>query len=192
LTRHLIELGHTRIAYVDTWWGYEHDHAHHSVGDRRDGYADAIAEAGLEPEWFLLQEATPHEQWQQLGRWLRRPGRPTAVVSYWTADAWPILNICGKLGLQAGRDLSVASFAQPNDAGVYGFGLTVLSQPEASLGHAAVDVLIERMNGARPLPAAVVKGKLIVGETTAAPDAGREGNEEPSDGPSRERPDTSK
>ncbi len=191
LTKHLIELGHTRIAYVDTWWGFEHDHAHHSVGDRRDGYADAMTEANLEPEWFLLQQATPNEQWQQLRGWLERPDRPTAVVTYWTSDAWPILNVCGQLGLQPGRDLSVASFAQPGDSGVYGFGLTVLSQPESALGHSAVEMLIERMNGARPLPAAVVEGKLITGTTTAGPSVGGRDNGYSSNGPSCRRPDNS-
>jgi LacI family transcriptional regulator len=166
LAQHLIELGHQRIAYVDTWWGRDHEHAHHSVGDRRTGYADALAQAGIEPEWFLLERAKPDEQRAHLTEWLAREDRPSAIVTYWTSDAWPILQVCATLGIQPGLDLSLASFCQPNDHAAFGFGLTTLSQPEAQLGRRAVDMLNERMNGAAPLPPAVVRGRLVQGITS--------------------------
>jgi LacI family transcriptional regulator len=166
LTQHLIELGHRRIAYVDTWWGRTHEHAHHSVADRRAGYADALAQAGIEPEWFLLERAKPDEQRARLTAWLASEDRPSAIVTYWTFDAWPILQVCSELRLTPGQDLSLASFCQPGDHAAYGFGLTTLSQPEAALGHRAVDMLIQRMGQTDPLPPVVVTGRLEEGITT--------------------------
>ncbi len=166
LTQYLLKLGHRRIAYVDTWWGRDFAHAHHSVGDRRAGYQNAMSEAGLEPEWFLLQRATPDQQRHELAEYLGRQDRPTALVTYWTSDAWPVLQVCNELQLQPGRDLSLASFCQPGDHAAHGFGLTTLSQPEATLGRRAVDMLIERMDQTDPLPAAVVNGRLVEGITT--------------------------
>ena len=166
LTEHLLKLGHRRIAYADTWWGSDFAHAHHSVGDRRAGYQDAMNEAGLEPEWFLLQRANPDQQRRHFAEYLTCEDRPTAIITYWTSDAWPALQVLNQLQLQPGRDLSLASFCQPGDHAAQGFALTALSQPEADLGHRAVDMLIERMDQTEPLPAAVVTGRLVEGITT--------------------------
>jgi LacI family transcriptional regulator len=169
LTQHLLQLGHRRIAYVDTWWGQNVQNAHHSVTDRREGYREALAEAGLSPQWFLMDQAKPDEQRHALQEFLAGEDRPSAVVTYWSSDAWPVLQSSALLGLRVGSDLSVASFCQPEDHAAYGFGLTCFSQPERELGRRAVDLLNERMNTPDPLPPVIVTGRLVTGITTAPP-----------------------
>lgn len=110
ITQELIARGHRRIAYVCWSYGPEAEHSpHYSAADRRRGYEDAMAEAGLAPR---VIDGT----WHPIEAWLDRADAllgdsrpPTAVVCY-GAEAQALLFAAGQRGLRVPDDLSVATF----------------------------------------------------------------------------------
>ncbi|HMP06699.1 MAG TPA: LacI family DNA-binding transcriptional regulator, partial [Lacipirellulaceae bacterium] len=88
-TTRLVELGHRRIAM------YLHDTIRppFSVEDRRAGYEQAMAAAGLEAtEFWRLPE-------ERLGEMLLRPDRPTAVLCYCHVEAMAVYLFAWQHGL---------------------------------------------------------------------------------------------
>jgi LacI family transcriptional regulator len=77
-TRHLIELGHRRVAHItvslDVRTGLE----------RRTGYESALREAGLpvEPEWVAVDENSAEGGYRAASALLAAPDRPHAVFVY--------------------------------------------------------------------------------------------------------------
>jgi len=142
-TRRLIEHGHRRIAYVDLCAGVaELPTAHFSAHDRRDGYAAAMREAGLEPlEWRPPRTLGAFGDGEQFlrARFLETP-RPTALLCYFSIFLPRVWRVCIDLGLQVPRDLSVVTFA-PELWHEVGVNADCMLEPHAELGRAAVQLL---------------------------------------------------
>ncbi|NAT79982.1 transcriptional regulator, partial [Dickeya dadantii] len=75
-TRHLIALGHCHIAFLG-----EH-HPQSFIAQRRAGYLDALAAAGIARRDELLRQIAPsrREGYQTTLQWLALPQPPTAIV----------------------------------------------------------------------------------------------------------------
>ncbi|WOA52212.1 LacI family DNA-binding transcriptional regulator [Dickeya solani] len=75
-TRHLIALGHRHIAFLG-----EH-HPQSFIVQRRAGYLDALAAAGIARRDELLRQIAPsrREGYQTTRQWLALPQPPTAIV----------------------------------------------------------------------------------------------------------------
>lgn len=75
-TRHLISLGHRHIAFLG-----EH-HPQSFIAQRRAGYLEALAAAGIPPRDALLRQVAPsrREGYQATLQWLALPQPPTAIV----------------------------------------------------------------------------------------------------------------
>ncbi|NPE53305.1 LacI family DNA-binding transcriptional regulator [Dickeya dadantii] len=75
-TRHLIVLGHRHIAFLG-----EH-HPQSFIAQRRAGYLDALAAAGIARRDELLRQIAPsrREGYQTTLQWLALPQPPTAIV----------------------------------------------------------------------------------------------------------------
>ncbi|MBP2859197.1 substrate-binding domain-containing protein [Dickeya oryzae] len=75
-TRHLISLGHRQIAFLG-----EH-HPQSFIAQRRAGYLEALAAAGIAPRDALLRQVAPsrREGYQATLQWLALPQPPTAIV----------------------------------------------------------------------------------------------------------------
>ncbi|ADM97864.1 LacI family DNA-binding transcriptional regulator [Dickeya dadantii] len=75
-TRHLIALGHRHIAFLG-----EH-HPQSFIAQRRAGYLDALAAAGIARRDELLRQIAPsrREGYQTTLQWLALPQPPTAIV----------------------------------------------------------------------------------------------------------------
>ena len=165
-TRHLIDLGHREIAYVDFAWGHEDiGEAHYSVRDRQAGYEQAMREAKLTPRVAREARRVPGtERHGHLERLLRSPGRPTGLVQYATGpETWLVAE---RAGLRVPEDLSIVAFANEAET-VCGVAVTTLRVPQRELGAAAVEMLTARI--ARPgevLPSRAIGFGLVAGGTT--------------------------
>ncbi|UJR54013.1 LacI family DNA-binding transcriptional regulator [Dickeya zeae] len=75
-TRHLISLGHRHIAFLG-----EH-HPQSFIAQRRAGYLEALAAAGITPRDALLRQVAPsrREGYQATLQWLALSQPPTAIV----------------------------------------------------------------------------------------------------------------
>ncbi|MEL6678330.1 MAG: substrate-binding domain-containing protein [Pseudomonadota bacterium] len=102
-TRHLIGLGHTRIALLN---GLE---TMTYARMRRDGFEAAMAEAGLplDPALMASRELTETHGYQVVQRWLDLPDPPTALMASSILTAMGMLRAVQDRGLTLGRDVSI-------------------------------------------------------------------------------------
>lgn len=148
-TEHLLRLGHRRIGYLRHRMAHRpQTPTHYSLADRLDGYKAAMRDAGLEP---MVRMPHPdrdlQNRWQLLDAWLRGPERPTALLTYRSADAQTALFAAHGAGIRVPEDLSVMTLGTlvPHWVGDRWWISTAVAD-EASLGREAV-AMLERKIG---------------------------------------------
>jgi len=162
-TRHLIELGHTRIGFIAGSLEYE------LSGWRVDGWRAAMNEGGLSTEGMLAQGDFSIESGRDCAPQLIDAGA-TAIIASNDQMALATLEVARACGLSVPHDLSIVSF---DDTPVVRFAhppFTAVEQPIAAVTARAVELII----GARACRAAldtpvVVAPSLTVRESTAPP-----------------------
>ncbi|GAA1449109.1 LacI family DNA-binding transcriptional regulator [Leifsonia poae] len=165
-TRHLIELGHRRIAHIRG----RRDLA--SAQLRESGYRDSLAEAGIPFDPALVvdggyQTVQTAEAAREL---LTRADRPTAVFAANDMSALGVIRAADELGLRVPDDLSIVGFDDIPEARTSTPPLTTLAQPLHDIGAQALQMLIELLDG-RDVPSRVhLPAELVVrGSTGPAP-----------------------
>jgi LacI family transcriptional regulator len=167
-TRHLLELGHERIAFVgdtsDPGFGFV------TSARRHAGYRDALRAAGLSVPRALHREAphgraVAHRLTRELLS-LRRP--PTAIFAASDTQALGVLEAAGFEGFRVPQDLSVVGF---DDLEVSPYvGLTTVSQPLRESGRRGVERLLAAVRGEDDGPLEEQLGlKLEVRRSTGPP-----------------------
>jgi LacI family transcriptional regulator len=166
--RHLLELGHRRIAYVS--YSYSHEDHHYSDFDRRDGAIAAMRAAGLRP-WAVDRYDTPDlDDREAMARWLlSQSPRPTAIVTPGGSTASPLMLAALRMGLDIPKDLSLVTFNFERT--LIGTMVTTVLVPDGEMGHAGVRMLLTKIeHPGEPLPPVVVPfGPLAPGATTSPP-----------------------
>lgn len=165
-TRHLLELGHRRIAFFG---GHT---SSSSCRERRQGHADAMAEAGIEvPEAWLVETAS-----NRLDAANRTPvlfetaPAPTAAVCYNDAVALGLMLGLAAQGLRPGPDFAVTGFDDIPEAGVSFPPLTTLATDPRARGRDAASRLLERIRDPAIAPRHLVApARLVIRASTAAP-----------------------
>ena len=157
LIRHLIKVGHRRIAIIT---GPSHAS---TADDRVAGYRMALAEAGIpfDPRllkrgefraasgehltYQLLDESGPREGGAARGA--ARGGALTAIFAANNLIALGVLDALEKRGLRVPQDLALVSFDDlPEASRLFPF-LTVVAQPAYEMGTHAAQLLLSRLNG---------------------------------------------
>ncbi len=165
VTKHLIDLGHRRIAFVG---GYERGRA----SMRLNGYLRALDEAGVDEsqrfeyhDGFVRETACAHAT--TIAN-LPAHRRPTALCCYNDEIALWMIDDLGRNGLRVPSDISVAGFDDSSEA--VRANLTTMRQPMRLIGATAarmlVDILNERIIGPKT---EVLDTELVVRRTTAPP-----------------------
>src|ERR1700722_17667234 len=136
-TRHLIELGHRRIAIIGGPPGLWSSQA------RLDGYRAALQAAGLDVDESLIRRddfslSSGRAQAREL---LSLPQPPTAVVAGNDGQAFGVLQALGERGLRAPDDLSVVGFDDVPVASWSTPALTTVRQPLAAMAATAFRML---------------------------------------------------
>ena len=181
IARHLLDLGHRRIAVI----GAE-PHSE-SMARRLAGVRQALGEAGIKPTEECLATSTG-EQFE-LGsatteRLSRQPRRPTAVIALTDMLAVGALHGAVKAGLQLPKDLSVTGFDDIPLASYILPELTTVAQPITQMAERAVTRLLlliqERLVRLPEDPelkpqCMVLPTRLIVRNSTVAPQGVRFG-----------------
>jgi LacI family transcriptional regulator len=143
LTRHLLSLGHRRIAHIcGPLWQAD------SV-DRRDGFLEALAEAGVESDPGLIVEADFSMQGGLAAtqRLLAAGHEFTAVFAGNDEMAMGALLALDREGLVVPRDVSVAGYDDDIFAAFCRPPLTTVRQPLYEIGQAAVRSVLARVEG---------------------------------------------
>ena len=166
-TRHLIELGHTRIAAITG-----RDDMMCSFA-RVDGYRSAMNSAGIEIDErfvrfgnFQVDGGREHRARAALAL----PDRPTAIFAGSDLQALGVIEAARTLGLRVPDDLSIVGYDDLQLAQWSSPALTTVHQPLTAMAEEAARLVI-RMSET-PLdstPRMDLATRLVVRESTAAP-----------------------
>ena len=166
--KHLIDLGHRRIGYIDR----HIDHSH-SV-DHKKGYRQALEENGIPFNMERVVRAEGfdyHAGVMAVKALLAKDPTLTAVFAYYDIMAFGAMRGAADLGLRIPEDLSVVGCDAMPFTAVSIPRLTTISFPIFKIARAACDLVLERLerSGEFKERDIVVGQRLVVRDSTAAP-----------------------
>jgi DNA-binding LacI/PurR family transcriptional regulator len=164
-TRHLVELGHRRIAMIS---GPDHPFCL----ARMAGYSSALTEAGLpvDPDLVVRTQLTREDGRVAARDLLSRPDRPTAVFTANDMQALGVYQAARELGLRIPDDLSVVGFDDVPAVAWVDPPLTTVHQPLAEMAVAATELALALGRGEDvPQVGVEIATTLTVRESTAPP-----------------------
>lgn len=163
-TRHLIDLGHSRIVHITglSW--------HPDSIARREGYERALADAGLPVDPALVVEGDWEEQsgLTAVERLLATGVHFTAIFCGNDQIAFGAALALFRRGLQVGRDVSLVGFDDQPSAAFSCPPLTTVRQPAVEMGMAAARAIVEELRG-RSFVQPVFNPELVLRASTAPP-----------------------
>jgi LacI family repressor for deo operon, udp, cdd, tsx, nupC, and nupG len=165
--RHLVELGHRRIGLLG-----ETDpppHGFTTPGQRRNGYLQALAEAGIEPEPGLeaagrFSAADGEAAMEQL---LARKTPPSAVFAMSDEMAFGALQALRRRRVDVPAEMSVIGFDDHELAAA--LDLSTIAQPVFAQGERAAGLLLDQLQRQSPPAEVVLPTELIRRGTTGPP-----------------------
>jgi LacI family transcriptional regulator len=164
--RHLLELGHRRIAHITGPLGWV------ATEDRRRGYRAALASAGILPDPALEIQAEPEIRpgREAALRLLELPERPTAIFAFNDNIAIGAIQAARARGLRVPDDVSIVGFDDVEHATIVTPMLTTVRQPLAEMGRTAVS-LLNRLLERQHFETLHIElaTRLVVRESTAPP-----------------------
>lgn len=166
--KHLIELGHTKIAgffKTDDFQGVY----------RMKGFMRALKEnqLAINPEYLLTysteQKGTIPQQKLSALLSVNMENRPTAIVCYNDELAIQMLDVTRQLEVQVPEKLSIVGYDDASIATATEIKLTTLTHPKTKMGEDAIDILQQLIAGGIPSKLSKVYAPdLIVRESTRA------------------------
>jgi LacI family transcriptional regulator len=164
--RHLLELGHRRIAKITGPAGW------FATEDRRRGYRAALAAAGILPDPALEVEAEPEiGPGRQAAKYLLElPEPPTAIFAFNDNIAIGAIQAARACGMRVPEDVSIVGFDDVEHATIVTPALTTVRQPLAEMGRTAVSLLNRLLERQRFETLHIeLATRLVVRESTAPP-----------------------
>ena len=142
-TRHLIDLGHERIAMLS---GTE------QLGltiDRESGYRAAMSSAGLgvADGWVIDGGLSIDGARSATRRLLQHRQRPSAIFCAADEMAFGCLHEIKQHGLSVPEDISIVGFDDMRYAAIADPPLTTVSQPTKQIGQRAMQMVLHEING---------------------------------------------
>jgi LacI family transcriptional regulator len=164
--RHLLELGHRRIAQISGPPGWL------ATEDRRLGYRAALAAARILPDPALEVQAEPEivPGREAADSLLGLPEPPTAIFAFNDNIAIGAIQAARARGLHVPGDVSIVGFDDVEYATIVTPALTTVRQPLAEMGRTAVSLLNRLLERERFETLHVeLATRLVVRESTAPP-----------------------
>lgn len=162
-TRHLIELGHEKIAYIGGPISFL------SAKKRGEGFKTAIEEIGLKP--FKLERGNYDIStgYNVVKKWIDERELPTAIFAGDDHIAFGVINALSSNGYKVPEDVSVIGFDDHPFASQLHPYLTTVKQPAIEMGKVGVDSLFKLMKKSDESKNMVIKldPELIIRNSTA-------------------------
>jgi DNA-binding LacI/PurR family transcriptional regulator len=156
--RHLIELGHEQIVWMDGPKGYWASSIRRNRA-RRIGVGHPIRITDpLAPDW---------EGGVEMAELLDND--VTAVAAFNDRQALGFMMRCAQLGIRVPDDVSVVGSDDIAGAAVLSPGLTTVHAPKEQMGRAAVSLLLDHLTEGEPVICETLRGHLVVRGSTAPP-----------------------
>ena len=155
--RHLVSLGHRRIAFLGAREGMV------ARADRLSGFRSGLREAGLEPAAELESPVSRQGGADAMARLLggRAEARATAVLCFNDLVAMGASHAAERYGLRVGTDLALVGFDDIDEARWMRPSLTTARVNAPRIGELAVDELVRGLGG-EPLRRVVCPTTLVV------------------------------
>lgn len=164
VTRHLLELGHRRVAFfagpqMSPW-------AH----DRFAGYKKALREAHVEYDDRLIFQAgaTIEEGEKAAVQFLNESADATAIQAVSDLVAIGVGSLLLQQGLKIPQDISLAGFGNVLVSEHFRVPLTTVRQPKFRLGVAAMELMLAKLRGEKA-ESKRLAADLVIRQSTAAP-----------------------
>ncbi|MGK9219648.1 MULTISPECIES: LacI family DNA-binding transcriptional regulator [unclassified Microbacterium] len=165
--RHLIELGHRRIAHVTITTADSGDRSPH--GRRIGAYERIMREAGLAQSIRVARSGEAGgDAYDVVRALLAEPEPPTAIFAGNDSLALDAQRALADAGLTP-DDVSIAGYDGIDLAGHPGVDLTTIDQDGVGMGRTAVALLLERIGGRTEPAHAVSETRLVVRGSTRPP-----------------------
>jgi DNA-binding LacI/PurR family transcriptional regulator len=167
ITRHLIELGHRKIAYLGN------SLSGRTTLDRLTGFRQELESNGLAIPAEYIHEVSggnPKNGIEASKYYLTLPQRPTAIVCYNDMLAIGVLKGLQQLGVRVPEEISVTGFDNIIFSAYTNPPLTTFDQPKRFIGMEAARLLLELLkhNLDDGEKVKMLKGELLVRASTAA------------------------
>jgi LacI family transcriptional regulator len=162
-TRHLIELGHTRIACIAGPSSIT------PSADRITGYRKALEAAGLPYDERLLLRGDYHAQsgMDITQIILKMNPRPTAIFALNDLMALGALRAASEAGYSVPKDIAVVGYDDLEIARFTNPPLTTIAQPKKEIGAQAIRLLVDRIaRKSHPPRRVVLAPELVVRRST--------------------------
>jgi LacI family transcriptional regulator len=140
VTRYLLAKGHTRISMVAGKGGPQ------SV--RIDGYAAALAEAGIEPNVILDAAFSEEGGFRAAEEILASGFKPTAIFAANDLMAIGVMQALRERNIDIPGEIAVVGFDDISAAKLVTPSLTTVAQFQSQMGVKAAQILMERLKGA--------------------------------------------
>src|SRR5829696_17677 len=151
-TRHLLELGHTRIACIAGPSSIT------PSAERITGYRNSLEEAGLAADETLILRGDYHAQsgMEMTHAILKMDPRPTAIFAMNDLMALGALRAAAEEGCSVPGDLAVVGYDDLELAHFTNPPLTTIAQPKKEIGAQAISLLVDRMSRRDQPPSRIV------------------------------------
>src|SRR5438132_9538516 len=165
--RHLVELGHTKIAFMK---GAD---VSPDSDDRWSAICEVAAELGVRMPASLVVQLESDDATRQLGypfakKLLAREGPFTALFAYNDISAIGSIRAFQEAGLQVPKDISVVGFDDIRIAVHNNPSLTTVRQPLQEMGEIAARTLLNRIEGHEDfVPEIAIEPEFVVRNSTA-------------------------
>lgn len=166
LVRHLIELGHRRIALLNGRLSET------TAEQRQRGYNQALAESGLEP--IVLSGGFNRAFGRSaMIRLFDDESPPSAIFAANNHLAFGAIDIIRERGFSIPRDISVACFDAPDSTGLIIPKLCTVNQPAERIGGVAIDILLRKLsrNGEGVYERLILDPEIEWGDSVSSPRA---------------------
>lgn len=170
LTKHLLDLGHRRIAFVS---GTNNVSTFH---ERQLGFENSLRSADVEISPELVHNINPSKQEVEkvTNHLLQLPTRPTAIVCATDSMALACMNVILEKGLRIPDDISIAGFDNIGITSHRSIQLTTVGNEGESMGELAANALIDMLENSgahngknnEVIIQRVLRPKLVVRKTT--------------------------
>ncbi len=191
--KHLVELGHKRIAYagphcvaVEYWWADtsqagipEFLRGHSSVYDRHQTYLEQMKAYGLKAMTYQEKEPAREQTYQNLHesatKYIKKTvleDKATAIIVYGHMEALNLLQAAQSLGISIPRQLSIICFCDQHACDIMSPSMTFIDLMSEEMGKVAAELLIKQLkNPERIVPETIkLPERLVIRNTTSRPD----------------------
>lgn len=179
LTKHLIDMGHRRIAYLGTV-----NAGVSQLKERKEGYVKALQESHIELDQRSARELCSHNEWDESPHWFARAAEHS--IHRWLQEDWAQLGCTALIAqndetaIGAIRAYEAAGLQVPRDVSVVGYDglptyhasqqLTTIQVPLFDVAEGAMRSLLDWLGDSTKIPQDVcLPVHFVQGQTTGPP-----------------------